>query len=468
MPKRRFASHPASRTKKFRRVDWQSPLGFDARSCFDVICRPGPIGTTTHLINNVVTSFREHDPVFAKPNEVFTVDHIDGIYVRTLERESPLLKAQCHTAHTMSTYRLAYEICQILLHKPRVMLVDREADGEHEISIKGATQLKRPSHSAFWVHAMHQQQHVVLKTTTRLSTMYSYIIEAVIHEQFMRRSPSYVPKLIRVAFEEKKKGAKDRLVICSEELKTHKSVYHWLMTLRGNNANFRLWKMLRVVCKSLENVQRVARFTHRDCHCNNVYYDESNRSESVKFIDFDWSSIDVGKVISVPQYLYDTSRPAYGQNRSVDLCVFMRTLGRAIRNVIEQEKKLLRATQFTAKTMAAYNYLVKCGSPVQKFYNHIWEPLMVRYETDSRIVLNRLQEDPVAIDLFKLNRGPNKEFGHEYGIRNLDAIAKAKRAKGRKADGGKIFDYRMAHFEYTSMTPREVLKFLDQNRTKVY
>ena len=173
MPKRRFASHPASRAKRFRRVDWQSPLGFDARSCFDVICRPGPIGTTTHLINNVVTSFREHDPVFAKPDEVFTVDHIDGIYVRTLERESPLLKAQCHTAHTMSTYRLAYEICQILLHKPRVMLVDREADGEHEISIKGATQLKRPSHSAFWVHAMHQQQHVVLKTTTRLSTMYS-------------------------------------------------------------------------------------------------------------------------------------------------------------------------------------------------------------------------------------------------------------------------------------------------------
>ena len=467
MTKRLHDSDMAPAAKRFCRAGFSNPFGFQTTACFDVVRRPGPIGETTRLTNNVVTSFRNDKPVFTRPKQIFSVNKVDGIYVHTREHKSPILKAQCHTEHTLSVYRMAYDIYQMLLRKPRVKLVEREAAHANEISLQGARKLNRPAHSAVWVHAKYLDQNVVLKTTTRLSTMYSYIIEAVIHERIMRRSPMYVPKLIRVAFESRP-SKEDRLVICSEELRSHKSVFNWLMELRGSNTNFRLWKMLRMVCKSLDNVQRVSKFTHRDCHCNNVYYDETSRKEKIKFIDFDWSTIDVGKIVSVPQYLYDTTRPKYGQNKSVDVCVFMRTLGNAIRKIIQKEQELREATEFTPATMKAYRYIMENGSPVRKFYDHIWKPLMARYEKESRIVLNKNAGDSVAVALFKLNRGPDKSFGHEHGIRNLDMVAKAKRALGRKADGGKIFDYRMAHYEYPCMTPKLVIAFLDENREKMY
>ncbi len=475
MSKRSFSSMspPTGKRRKFRRVGTHRPFGFDTSSYLDVIDAVSAPEGRTHLITNTISSFVDNDfcrPVFSRPGEEYSVEKIDGMFVKARATEAPLLKAQCHTSHTLSQYKAVHGLYTAILSQPRVSLVTKAATNSSEIDISSARNISRhTSEDSVWVGAKYGDCEVVLKTSTRLSTMYAYLMEALVHERLMRKSASYVPRLIKVAFETKSKDGKDRLVLCSEQLKTHKSVYSWLMKLRGKDCNIRIWKMLRYVCVCLGNIQEYSNFTHRDCHCSNVYYDEGNSRESVKFIDFDWSSIMVDdKVLALPRYLYDTDRASYGKNRSVDLCVFLRTLGNTLGEILKQEGKLRSTRTFTSATSAAHRELNQTGSKVKKFIDFIWQPLMKKYEIDSRSVLQTHLMDRNAQQLIKLNRATNGKFSHMHAIASLESKAMERRKKGRKSDGGLIFDYRMGHYEYQSMTPGRVIDFLNQHRSKMF
>ena len=210
-------------------------------------------------------------------------------------------------------------------------------------------------------------------------------------------------------------SADNRLVIASEQLCTP-SVTTFLSTIQ-NRSDRIVWHMVRNVCLAIRRMQRSAAFTHRDCHISNVYYND--RRKLVKFIDYDWSSIRVrGQKISVPRHLFDTTRPEYTHNRSVDCCVFFRTLGPA----------LGRAEQFK---------------------NMVWRPLMDRYERESQAFLFRKSAtDTAALQLYKMSTADGRlrgKYGHKYGVAN------------KKVE----FEYLMGYYTYTCMTPESILKFLE-------
>lgn len=478
--KRTYVQVGGGHAKRRRSTEtFQTPFHFAIDRYLDNISRPVPPGPLTHLTSNVIVGFRKNnfcDPIFGRPDDIFEVVSVRGMYVhikkRNSEKINKVVKPICHTSHTLSIYKMAWDFYQILLSKQRLRLVKEEAICVNKINISRAiTSSRHNSETCVYRHAKYNGKYVVLKTSTKLATSLTYVVEAVIHEYLMRRSPSYIPKLIRVAFAEKSPGGKDRLILCSEELRTHKSVNSWLHTMsRNGNPNKRIWTMLKYVCICLRNLQTHAQFTHRDCHTSNVYYDETNRQEKIKFIDFDWSSIRIHQsVVSVPQYLFDTDRKCYGRNRSVDICVFMRTLGNNLRQILKKERLVSNAVIFTPETIAHASYLKRFGSAVNKFYQCIWEPLMARYDRDSRIVLeSHAREDITAVQLLKSCLDKNRNFSHAHGIQNLETGAKAKRAKGGKADGGLIFDYRMGHYEYPSMIPEAVLDFLELHKSKMY
>ena len=173
-------------------------------------------------------------------------------------------------------------------------------------------------------------------------------------------------------------------------------------------------------------------------------------------------------MLALPRYLYDTDRASYGKNRSVDVCVFMRTLGNTLGEILKQEAKLRSARTFTSATSAAHRELNRYGSKVQKFVDLIWQPLMDQYEIDSRSVLQSHLMDRNAQQLFKLNRTKKGKFSHMHAIASLESNAVERRKKGRKSDGGLIFDYRMGHYEYQSMTPGKIIEFLNKHRSKMF
>ena len=468
------SSSNAPAAKRFRLSVARSPFGFDTGVVSSSIHRPVPPGKLTHVITNAIHGFRNNnfcDPLFSRPNDIFHVKEVDGMFVKVKESKEPLVKAQCHTPHTLSITKMACDLYETLLRKPRVNLVKRKPTNPSEIDISSAMHINRhKDENSVWIGAQYDSDSVVLKTTTQRDTMYSYLIEAVIHERLMRACPTYVPRLIKVAFETKRPGAKDRLVICSQQLKKHVSVFNWAKKLRGRQTNFRLWKMLKYVCICLNNVQQRAKFTHRDCHCNNVYYDEGNKRECVKFIDFDWSSIRTtnDSVIAKPRYLYDSDRKCYGKNRSVDLCIFMRTLGNTLGEIMKNEHEILHADTFTKDTIAQHRDLVENGSKVKKFVDFIWKPLMLRYEVESKTILQKNLSSRCAQQLYKMNLMPNKKFSHMHAIQSLETKAQKLRKSGKKADGGLIFDYRMGHYEYACMTPDQIIEFLDEHREKMF
>ena len=256
---------------------------------------------------------------------------------------------------------------------------------------------------------------VVLKTTTDPAMQLKYILDAVIHAQTARSVSNYVQKLHFVAF------WGESLVVCSGQMMEEKSVFSFMNTLKQRQVpDILAYKMVESFCLAPRKLQNRAEFTHRDCHTSNVYYD--SRRKITKFIDFDWSCIRIGgKIISVPRHLYDTTRAQYGVNRSVDCCVFFRTLGHSLINVPIFKKK-------------------------------IYDPLMRRYEVDSREILKRKsKEDVAAFQLYRfstINGKISGRYAHRYGI----ALYKGN------------FDYMMGYYTYTSMTPDFILRFLKKHK----
>jgi serine/threonine protein kinase len=194
---------------------------------------------------------------------------------------------------------------------------------------------------------------------------------------------------------------------------------------REQDQSAALKSMLIGVCTALETVQRSG-FTHRDLHTSNIFWD--HKTKRVTFIDFDWSCIVVrGKKISIPRFLYDTTRKSYGCNKSVDLCIFMRNLVTTIAN------------------QAALRKINLFGNEVKK--------IMVNYQAECKQMLCRDfdndQEKHAAFQLYKSCTEDGtiySEYKHRFGIQRLtDSIE---------------FEYRQGYFEWKSMTPSNVKFFL--------
>lgn len=356
-------------------------------------------------------------PVFQSPSKCWTVDEVSGIYARFRGQTRRIFKSAMHNRHTVSLYAAAHRIRDELRTQSLVRLTKVPSAVFKEVNIQSAKcQTRHQDQNVLWLNAFHKGQRVVLKTTSDPAMQLTYILEAVVHFFSSTRCTTYIPRLHFIGF-----ASDNRLVVCSEQL-TIPSVTQFVNRLPSEygNPDISLWFMCRAVCLAIRRLQNSARFTHRDCHTSNVYYDM--RSKRVQFIDFDWSCVRwQDKTISVPRVLYDTTRPEYGYNRSVDCCVFFRTLGPAI-------------------------------GAMKTFVKRIYLPLMQRYEKESEIFLKRrMGTDTAAMQMYRLSTkdGTMKgKFAHKYGVHKL---------KNK-------FDYHMAYYTWECMTPAAIILFLDEHK----
>lgn len=427
------------------------PLGGSIAQFIGKVQNPTPLGSKTHNIHNNIIKFKNGQPIFKFNDKIFSVTNPTGMYANFSGQRNFI--SNFHTNHTVSLYAMAHALLAVL---PSDVIIDTKNTSTYrQIDISNATMKIRPN-GAIYLNAKHQGRTVFLKTTDKPDIKLKYVIEAVIHHLLKMSSPGCVPKLEFVG-----QTSDKQLVICSEQLQIP-SISTWVQTMQPCNKSLRLRKMLLKVCRAFIIIQRDAKFTHRDCHTGNVYYDEIQ--QKIQFIDFDWSCICWDKsIISVPRFLYDTTRRTYGTNQSVDMCVFMRNLGRTIR-----------------------------GAP--EFITKIWKPLMQRYEDETRNMMNHFRETMnttvieieqnkvymeqyskskhnlekqkqtllkrksqqendlmCAMQLYKLStkdKTIKSEYAHKYGLESL---------KNK-------FDYYMGYFQWESMTPRSIEKFVSNIR----
>ena len=421
--RRRDAPASGQRPRKaFRRVaNRPNPFGFALRPYLDHICAPTGLGKTSHNIQNYISGFERGQPVFHVPEHVYRVQRVDGMYAHLVGRKEPRMVSKLHTSYTVRLYHEAHAILMRLRTQQSVQLVHVKADDFKVVDIRNAD-FNRRQHvkNVVYLNARHMGQLVVLKTTSDPHTMLKYVLEAVIHFSLKQRAPGCVPALHFVGMVDDK-----RLVVCSEQLQIP-SVCTWASKLQRSDNSRALYFMLKNVCNALSVIQRRARFTHRDAHTSNVYYNEQTRQ--IQFIDFDWSCIWSGRqVVAVPRFLYDTTRAAYGRNRSVDMCIFMRCLGNQIKRA-------------------------------PSFVNRIWLPLMRRYEKESGERLLKkaagyegVSGEVAAIQLYKMGvhtaKGEPSKYSHKTGYRKY----------------GQEFDYIMGYYEWPCMTPHAILLFLREH-----
>ncbi len=370
-------------------------------------------------LKNYIKRFDQHgQPVFDKAYKRWKISEVCGREIRLEGKTRRFISAAMHTNHTVSIFKVAHAIRDELRTLPLCRIQRQLTTRLKHVDISNARCIRRRKEAnKMWLDAVHRGQRVVLKTTTDGYMQLVYIIEAMIHEIVAIRCPQYIPKLHFVGF-----ATGNRLVVCSEQL-TIPSVGAFLYALRlkpRKDPNIVTWRMVRAVLQAIQRLQRTAQFTHRDCHIANVHYDGD--TGRVRFIDFDWSCIKwLDKTISVPKHLYDTTRSEYGYNKSVDCCVFMRSLQAALEHV-----------------------------PV--FRTRVYDPLMGRYsDMTGRFLKQRAGSDPAALQLYRSSsetRTIDSEYSHRYGVERY----------------GKSFDYLMGHYTWPSMTPGSILEFMDDHR----
>jgi len=399
-------------TRKRKRVDSVTsialPFGFDMSTHLERLIEPQKIGKKTHSIQNYIIRFDQHgQPIFQFPDQYKISSH-SGILVKIRDQETSKRISELHTSYTVHLYHMAHKILSMIKKQPRVEITRKESCTFKQVDIRSAKYNQRKNKkNLVYLNAIHMGQRVIMKTTSDPANMLKYILEAVIHHYLQLKTPRCVPKLCFVGCT--KSG---RLVTCSEQLVVP-PIADWLVTRSDNNEA--LLHMLKNVCHAFRVIQRDAHFTHRDSHTANVYYDERRRI--IKFIDFDWSCIQTEqKIVSVPRFLYDTTRPGYGKNRSVDLCIFMRCLGKQLQPGV--------------------------------FLNKIWKPLMSRYEQDCETALTaKMKTEEAAMQIYKLSTDTGNikgKYAHTFGIKRH----------------GKEFDYLMGYYEWNTMTPKAILQFL--------
>lgn len=390
-------------------------------------------------------------PIFKFKDRIYSVQNPTGLYA-TFNGQRDFI-SNFHTNHTVSLYSMAHSLLATL---PRdVIIGTKKTSVYRQIDISQAT-IKRRTNGTIYLNAKHRGRTVFLKTTDNPAVKLKYVIEAVIHQLLKLSSPGCVPSLEFVG-----RTPENHLVICSEQLQIP-SISTWVQTLGVRNKSIRLRKMLLKVCRAFIIIQRDAKFTHRDCHTGNVYYDESQ--QKIQFIDFDWSCIRQDSlVISVPRFLYDTTRRTYGHNKSVDMCVFMRNLGRTIRGAPEFIaliwEPLMQRYEDETRNMVEH-FRQQIDATVSEFeYNEAWiqkypkSKKFMKNENQQLLKKKQQQEHDLmcAMQLYKLSsekKSLKSPYAHKYGI-------------GRLKNN---FDYYMGYFEWESMTPRAIEKFVNNIR----
>ena len=430
----KFVSH-RDRPKKRRRFQTNvtkpmpDPFGFDIAPYLRTVSENYSFPQSSHRLSNYIMGFDARGVAqYANPSKVWETESLNGLFVNFGGDNLKVFISGMHTHHTESLYRMAHSIKSALRTRPQCLLSKKVSTTFKQVDISRAMKQKRHKNAnVLYMNAIHCGDWVVLKTTTDPAMQLKYIIDAVIHNHIQKTTGTYVTRLHFVAFQG------DALVVASGQMK-EPSVHSFVNTLHQKYRPDRLvYTMVESFCLAIRKLQRKSRFTHRDCHTSNVYYDMAKKR--TRFIDFDWSCIrctvqenDRGmivqkhKIVSVPRFLYDTTRPQYGNNRSVDCAVFFRTLGPSLDHC-----------------------------PV--FKEKIYDPIMRRYEVDSREILKRKikQGDVAALQLYKMstiNGKPTGRFAHHYGIM-------------RQKEN---FDYTMGYYTYTSMTPDMILSFLREHK----
>ena len=405
-----------------------SPFGFPIDGFMAALASPCEVPEVSYTLRSSLYGFDEHGcPVFAKPDKRCHIEELAGMMVTVQKQRWP--KSLFHTDHTLSLFRMAFDIMVRLMREPRAF-VGLGDGGEKEINVRDAKRSERDK-SSVWLGCRHRGKRVVIKTTSDPYMKLRYILDGAIHYFLGRRCRTYVPELHFVSLMDN-----GDVAICSEHLKSP-SLYNWVNRYLVENRpshfwNRGLWFMMHNICRALQRMQQSAQFTHRDCHANNVYYDMDNKH--ILFIDFDWSSIRVGdQVVSEPRFLYDTTRPDYGKNRSVDCCI----LFRSIHEALEHRNKRLNGA-------------------FDPFMRHVYYPLFKRYEKESKaFLMQRAGTEKAAIQLYKLSTLKNSlsgKFGHHYGV------ARTK----------KLFEYKMGYYEWACMTPGSILQFLNTKKHYIF
>jgi len=411
-------------------------FGFDVSDSLHLISDDTTLPPAVHSLMDTIKTFDDSKPIYKHPFCLYSTTGTKGMYMGTQtvsNDESPhgvtpmavsqtTLVSDFHNTHTESLLCMADELLSKLRMEPSANYQNNGIEiSEFKTVYTGNSTTSPGGQSSVLTNCKHMGANVIVKRAISKKDQLRTVLEAVVHLYVEHKHPEFVPKLHFIAFD-----SDNNLVVCSEQVECT-SIHHYIMkTLpREQDQSAALKSMLIGVCTALETVQRSG-FTHRDLHTSNIFWDP--KTKRVTFIDFDWSCIVVsGKKISIPRFLYDTTRKSYGCNKSVDLCIFMRNVVTTIAN------------------QAALRKINLFGNEVKK--------IMVNYQAECKQMLCRdFDNDQEKHAAFQLYRSCTEdgtiysEYKHRFGIQRLtDSIE---------------FEYRQGYFEWKSMTPSNVKFFL--------
>jgi tRNA A-37 threonylcarbamoyl transferase component Bud32 len=409
-------------------------FGFDVSDYLHLISDDMTLPPAVHSLMDTIETFDDSKPIYKHKFCLYSTTGAKGMYIaqtpndESSDNDTPMdvcqttLISDFHNIHTESLLCMADELLSTLRMEPSANYQNNGIENsEFKTVYTGNSTTSPGGQTSVLTNCKHMGANVIVKKAISKKDQLRTVLEAVVHLYVEHKHPEFVPKLHFIAFD-----SDNNLVVCSEQVEST-SIHHYIMkTLpREQDQSAALKSMLIGVCTALETVQR-SEFTHRDLHTSNIFW--NHKTERVTFIDFDWSCIVVrGKKISIPRFLYDTTRKSYGCNKSVDLCIFMRNVVTTIAN----QNSLRKLSLF--------------GNEVKK--------VMVNYQAECRQMLCREfdndQEKHAAFQLYKTCTKDGtiySEYKHSFGIQRLtDSIE---------------FEYRQGYFEWKSMTPSNVKFFL--------
>jgi len=415
-------------------------FGFDVSENLSIISTEmGILSNTLSLLNTIMGSDCSW-PNYKHPDFLFKTDGYKGMYMPIMvnngdlspEDDKPMLIAEFHTLHTQSLFCLANRLLERISCQSDVNIQNNGQEvsqfktvcTERSLTPDGESGDAKVKQSSVLTNCKHMGANVVLKKAKSIRDQQRTVLEALVHLYVEQKHPGFVPKLHFIAF-----TADKTLVVCSEQVSSP-SVYDFVTKMLPETEqakNCALQTMVSSVCRALITVQK-SNFTHRDLHTSNVFYDHHN--DKITLIDFDWSCIEItGKNVSVPRFLYDTSREIYGCNKSVDMCIFIRNL---VNNVMCTTA--LRQLSFFKTTLLT---------------------IMENYENECKLMLCRKfaseKEKDAAFQLYRSSTEDETiytEYGHNYALRRL-------------GDEAVEFEYRQGYFEWKSMVPENIKCFIE-------
>jgi len=432
--------------KKMRRVALlvhpsTTAFGFEAAENLSIVSTErGILSNTSSLLNTILGSDCSQ-PNYKHPGVLFTTEGYKGMYMPTQlvensdsspegKEATPLLLAEFHTVHTESLFCLANRLLARISCQPDVKFQKKGQEvsqfktvcTSRSLTPDGESEDAKVKQSSVLTNCKHLKANVIVKKAKSIRDQQRTVLEALIHLYVEQNHPGFVPKLHFIGF-----TADKTLIICSEEVSSP-SVYNFVTKMLPETEQARncaLKTMMSSVCRALIALQK-SNFTHRDLHTSNVFYDYHN--DKITLIDFDWSCLKIaGKNVSVPRFLYDTTREDYGSNKSVDMCIFLRNLV----NLVRSNTKLRRLSFFKTTLLT----------------------IMENYEKECKLMLCRTfaseKEKDAAFQLYRsstFDATIHTEYGHQFGLRRLDEAVE--------------FEYRQGYFEWKSMVPENVLHFI--------